>query len=352
MENMIKVSIIMPVYNSGKYLKTAVESILNQSLKKFELILVDDGSIDGSSERCDEYARKDERIVVIHQKNGGICAARNAALKVARGEFIAFSDHDDEYLLRLLEDNYYCIKKSGVDIVKFGCCEIVFSEKGKELRRRKFDFRFMQTKSSDMGLYFWQLWRNNVLNCVWDGIFRRSFLEQHSIRFNPYYQSGGEDIDFLWHCVGCGASIELNRNIYYNHYIRMGISTSSKYSERNIQMIFEHSQMLLELIKPLQLNFKAQPVEYTYFWLQSVLGALCHTIAHPKCNLSYNEKVNLLLNLQNFQSFHSWILDVSPWSIIKLASMQYALLLWLYKHKYYKMCVKLYEWRNLLLRCV
>ena len=67
----------MPVYNSGKYLKTAVESILNQSLKEFELILVDDGSIDGSSERCDEYARKDERIVVIHQKNGGICAARN-----------------------------------------------------------------------------------------------------------------------------------------------------------------------------------------------------------------------------------------------------------------------------------
>lgn len=68
MENMTKVSVIMPVYNSGEYLNRAIESILSQSLKEFELILVDDGSTDGSSKRCDEYARKDGRVVVIHQK--------------------------------------------------------------------------------------------------------------------------------------------------------------------------------------------------------------------------------------------------------------------------------------------
>lgn len=86
--NKIKVSVIMPVYNSGEYLKTAVYSILSQSLKEIELILVDDGSTDGSSERCDEYAAKDSRVVVIHQKNGGICNARNAALKIARGNIL------------------------------------------------------------------------------------------------------------------------------------------------------------------------------------------------------------------------------------------------------------------------
>lgn len=74
----------MPVYNSGKYLNTAVDSILNQSFKDIELILVDDGSTDGSSEHCDEYAWKDSRVKVIHQKNGGICNARNAALKIAK----------------------------------------------------------------------------------------------------------------------------------------------------------------------------------------------------------------------------------------------------------------------------
>ena len=86
--NKIKVSVIMPVYNSGEYLQTAVDSILSQSLKDIELILVDDGSTDGSSEKCDEYAKKDKRVVVIHQRNGGICNARNAALKIARGEYI------------------------------------------------------------------------------------------------------------------------------------------------------------------------------------------------------------------------------------------------------------------------
>ena len=120
MDNNIKVSVIMPVYNSGEYLKTAVESILNQSLKEIELILVDDGSTDGSSERCDEYAAKDSRVVVIHQKNGGICNARNAALKIARGEYIGFSDHDDEFTSGMYERCISIIDKEHPDMLKFG----------------------------------------------------------------------------------------------------------------------------------------------------------------------------------------------------------------------------------------
>lgn len=119
MENKIKVSVIMPVYNSGEYLQTAVDSILSQSLKDIELILVDDGSTDGSSEKCEECAKKDKRVVVIHQRNGGICNARNAALKIARGEYIGFSDHDDEYLPGLLEDNYKLCITQNLDFVKF-----------------------------------------------------------------------------------------------------------------------------------------------------------------------------------------------------------------------------------------
>ena len=138
---MIKVSIIMPVYNSGKYLKTAVESILNQRLKEFELILVDDGSIDGSSERCDEYARKDERIVVIHQKNGGICAARNAALKVARGEFIAFSDHDDIWYPNKIEESLKILKEKNVDLVYCDAKQI--DENGKILHESYLRYKNM-----------------------------------------------------------------------------------------------------------------------------------------------------------------------------------------------------------------
>ena len=111
----------MPVYNTGGYLKTAVESILSQSLKDFELILFDDGSTDGSSERCDEYGRNDSRVVVLHQNNGGICNARNAALRIAKGEYIAFQDSDDEWMSDKLEKQKRILDAyKSIDIV---CCK-------------------------------------------------------------------------------------------------------------------------------------------------------------------------------------------------------------------------------------
>ena len=91
-----KISVIMPVFNSGKYLETAINSVLSQTLNEIELFLIDDGSIDGSSELCDNFALKDKRVKVIHQKNAGICKVRNVALNMTHGEYIAFIDHDDE----------------------------------------------------------------------------------------------------------------------------------------------------------------------------------------------------------------------------------------------------------------
>ena len=93
--NTIAVSIIMPVYNSEKYLKSCVDSILSQDFDSYELLLIDDGSTDGSPEICDDVARRDARVRVFHKENGGICEARNYGLQRAQGEYIAFSDHDD-----------------------------------------------------------------------------------------------------------------------------------------------------------------------------------------------------------------------------------------------------------------
>lgn len=90
-----KISIIVPVYKVEPYIHKCIDSILNQTFKDFELILVDDGSPDNCGNICDEYAEKDKRVVVIHKKNGGLSSARNAGLDIARGEYIGFVDSDD-----------------------------------------------------------------------------------------------------------------------------------------------------------------------------------------------------------------------------------------------------------------
>lgn len=89
------ISVIVPVYNVAAYLRKCVESVLEQSYRDFELILVDDGSVDGSGEICDAYAAQDVRVKVIHQKNGGVSSARNAGIRAAQGQYLHFVDADD-----------------------------------------------------------------------------------------------------------------------------------------------------------------------------------------------------------------------------------------------------------------
>ena len=90
-----KVSIIVPVYNVEKYLKRCVDSLVGQTLKDIEIILVDDGSPDGCPKMCDDFVATDSRIKVVHKPNGGLGSARNAGLEVAKGEYVAFVDSDD-----------------------------------------------------------------------------------------------------------------------------------------------------------------------------------------------------------------------------------------------------------------
>lgn len=117
-----KISVIVPVYNVGEYLRQCVDSILSQTYSNLEIIAVNDGSTDGSGAILDEYREKDIRLIAIHQENQGVSAARNKGLDVATGDYIAFVDADDyihpemyEKLVKALEDNQadisFCTRK-------------------------------------------------------------------------------------------------------------------------------------------------------------------------------------------------------------------------------------------------
>ena len=111
------ISVIIPVYNVVNYFDRCINSIINQTFKNLEIIIVDDGSTDGSSEACDKIAKIDNRIKVIHQINMGLSAARNAGLNIATGEYIAFVDSDDYLHPRMYEILYKEMTKNEVDMV-------------------------------------------------------------------------------------------------------------------------------------------------------------------------------------------------------------------------------------------
>ena len=120
------ISVIVPVYNVEDYLNRCVESIVNQTYSNLEIILVDDGSTDSSGEKCDEWAEKDKRIVVIHKENVGLSDARNKGLEIAKGEYIGFVDSDDYISIDMYRILFDTITKTSADIAE--CRWLKFSE--------------------------------------------------------------------------------------------------------------------------------------------------------------------------------------------------------------------------------
>lgn len=128
---MDKISIIVPVYNVSKYIRKCLDTIINQTYTNLEIILIDDGSTDNSGKICDEYAKIDSRIKVIHKENGGISSARNAGIKSATGKYIGFVDSDDWIDLDMYNRLYNNLKNENAEI---SCCNrlLVYSNKQKE----------------------------------------------------------------------------------------------------------------------------------------------------------------------------------------------------------------------------
>ena len=215
------ISIIVPVYNVEKYLNRCMETLLNQTMKNIEVILVDDGSPDNCPAMCDEYKCKDSRIRVIHKKNGGLGFARNSGIDIAEGEYVAFVDSDDYVTTDMCEKLYAAAKKHNADVVYGGIfyksdasekAEVSLATETVWKGRSQVDELLLNFIATPPGRT-----KDTIMEVsVWKAIFRRSLFQDNQIRFVSERQFISEDvifdIDFL---QKCDCIVSIPDPIYY-----------------------------------------------------------------------------------------------------------------------------------------
>ena len=195
MENPL-ISIIVPVYNAEKYLNRCVESLVNQTYKNLEIILVDDGSQDNCTQMCDEWAEKDSRIKVIHKDNGGVSSARNAGLDAVTGEVVGFCDNDDFMDCDMIEFLYKNMQDYDADISRCSY-RFYFTENDR--------FEESEINNKTIVLDNTEAMLNDLYNfgyksgVLWNRLYKYSVISD--IRLNPELKSGGEDILFNFYAL-------------------------------------------------------------------------------------------------------------------------------------------------------
>ncbi len=217
----IKVSVIVPIYNVEPYINRAIDSLVNQTLKDIEIILVDDGSPDNCGKIADRYAAQNANIIVIHQENGGVSDARNAGLKKATGEYIGFADPDDYAEPDMFEKLYNSAKENESDLVLCGYKE-VFSPNYSLLRENKiekkegdmFDIAYGNV-CADLGAY------------VWNKLYKASIIKDNNLAF-PKDINIVEDTVFLFDFIKYAKSYSFINAPLYN-YIRQPKSICAVY---------------------------------------------------------------------------------------------------------------------------
>lgn len=289
---MPSVSVIMPVYNAGKYLRGAIDSVLAQTFRDFELILLDDGATDGSGSVCDEYAAKDSRIRVKHGRNGGICASRNVGMELARGKWLAFCDHDDYMEPTFLAKLFACVDGTGYAIVKAN----------RRTRRRYMDGRFFSTyEGFDHPAGEWNiddLFRSvagykfycMAINAgIWDCLLRRSLVVENNLSFNERFTCGCEDFDFMISVLKLARRGYWLPDVVYCHYLNMDVSTSMKCHLRLLDDYLDTAVRERDAFQECN-----AAVRYATFAQWAYL-AIRYVLIMPHCPLSMQERTAWIL---------------------------------------------------------
>lgn len=222
---MIEISIIVPVYNAEKYIARCISSIIEQTFRNFELILVDDGSVDQSGKICDIFASKDERIRVIHKQNGGVSSARNKGIETAEGKYIMFCDSDDYVEQNWCEGLYSLIIKPEVNLAFCGYQSVDVCTR-KKIASQNYS---SGAKSIIPRTLLWDVYMSNLLNMPWNKIYEANIIKKNNIIFDETW-SYNEDLMFvLKYIQSSEGDFGISNELLYNYTQGIDGSLTKRY---------------------------------------------------------------------------------------------------------------------------
>ena len=295
-------SIIVPVYNVQSFLKICIDSILKQSCSDFELILIDDGSSDNSGNICDEYAKKDSRIKVVHKENGGSSSARNRGLSIAKGQWIVFIDSDDWVDDSLLQS--YIPYIYDYDIIFQGMIveRSDFKDSSYQILE---DHKFIGEQVSEGILY---LERKNMIGWMCNKAFKRELIENNRIRFQEDISIQEDHIFTLEYCMSISSLLCLSTAYY--HYRILDNSLIRRY--KPYDLLLRKTELLYKYRLLISKRFHSKELEL--FSKQSYYMSRVDNIQYAYIgNKKLNRKERIFLLKNNLVYFDK--LNFRPFSI-------------------------------------
>lgn len=219
------ISVIVPIYNVEKYLSRCIETIINQTYRNLEIILVDDGATDRSGAICDEYAYRDKRIRVIHKENGGLSDARNAGLSVATGEYISFIDSDDWIALDMYEILHRAIVSEKADLA-FG---IMQRTSGNSSYNIPDGSKIILAEKNILESFIYPGRNPHILKSACDKLYRRDIIGNTRFIKGVHGEDGPFSLEILIKCKKC---VYVGKTVYYYWDVREESISGHKITER------------------------------------------------------------------------------------------------------------------------
>lgn len=266
------ISIIVPIYKVEKYIKQCVESIINQTYKNIEIILVDDGSPDNCPSICDNYAKRDNRIKVVHKPNGGLISARKAGLKESTGKYVCFVDGDDWIEPDMYQNISDAIDKTDADCI---ITQFYYSYPDKEeksdylLSKDFYNREQIENEIFPTMLFANRYYRFGIFPNCWTKVFKRYLLERHLPDTDNRIRMG-EDIAFTYPCLmECQSIAFIDKALY--HYRINPDSMTKAYDSKLHKIYLLPYQTLAEKSKELNVDLSDQLPYYLLYLVNFVI---------------------------------------------------------------------------------